>query len=240
MPLSPSRVQRIPPQALYFDGVDDYVSIPHSSSLYFDSDFTVMVAFMVPVPQMWAGIVDKGRNYLSDWWLLTGKETCTVLWGIGFTDNTSLEQWLPAPNCSEWIVLAFGVEGNNMFYSVNGGNKVYTSFGKTRKVGTYPLTIGARTPGNTFARVYVAWLVAYKGRALSRDEILWNFNYPDNPIRNGLVLWLHWDSIDPVAGIWYDKSGFGNHGTIYGATLVKIVKPSRRVLTPSRVLAPRR
>jgi len=75
-------------------------------------------------------------------------------------------------------------------------------------------------------------------RPLTDEEILWNYNNPDNPVRRGLVLWLHWDSIDPAKGVWYDKSGYGNHGKIYGATLVKIVKSPRRVLTPARVLAP--
>ena len=37
-------------------------------------------------------------------------------------------------------------------------------------------------------------------------------------ITDGLVLWYDGDSIDIENGIWHDKSGNGNDGTIYGAT----------------------
>ncbi|MEM4436587.1 MAG: hypothetical protein QXO22_06515 [Thermosphaera sp.] len=76
-------------------------------------------------------------------------------------------------------------------------------------------------------------------RALTAEEILWNYYYPDNPVRDGLVLWLHWSSIDVDNNMWYDISGFGNHATLYnGPVKEDVVLPPKRVLTPTRTLTP--
>ncbi|MEM4430206.1 MAG: hypothetical protein QXM08_03520 [Thermofilaceae archaeon] len=92
---------------------------------------------------------------------------------------------------------------------------------------------------------FLGWMTVRYGyvriysRALTDEEILWNFYYPDNPVRNGLVLWLHWDSIDTAAGVWYDKSGFGNHARLYNNPAREdVVKSPSRLLTPTRTLAP--
>jgi hypothetical protein len=79
-------------------------------------------------------------------------------------------------------------------------------------------------------------------RALSDYEIQWNYLYPDNPVRDGLVLWLQADPdyIKDIDGDgvleWIDLSGFGNHGKIYGASLVQLVKPASRILPKARIL----
>ena len=36
---------------------------------------------------------------------------------------------------------------------------------------------------------------------------------------------------------WLDLSGFNNHGKIYGAQLVQLIKTPARLLPPNRVLA---
>ena len=82
---------------------------------------------------------------------------------------------------------------------------------------------------------YIAFVRIYN-RALSDSEITHNYYFPNDPVRDGLVLWLHWDSIDIENGIWYDKSGYDNHGTIYGATLVDIIKSPTRILSPTRII----
>jgi hypothetical protein len=35
---------------------------------------------------------------------------------------------------------------------------------------------------------------------------------------------------------WLDLSGFGNHGKVYGARLVELVRAPRRALAPARAL----
>jgi hypothetical protein len=60
------------------------------------------------------------------------------------------------------------------------------------------------------------------------------------------VLWLKADpsyvkDIDGDGVLeWIDLSGFGNHGKIYGAQLVELVKTAKRVLTPVRIPVPAR
>jgi len=240
MPLSPSRVQRIPPQALYFDGVDDYVDVKVFS---FGQAFTVIALAFVSQRMSYGPIIVKDRDYST-------RPIGTALYQIGEIREPS--QWLfdvgdgstrhiiSSPYYTltgRWWFLA-GVFNSGALSLYVNGSLVASGSGVYKETNT-GLRIGASL--NLFHRFsgYIAQVLVYS-RALSPEEIAWNHNYPDNPVRNGLVLWLHWDSIDVNAGVWYDKSGYGNHGTIYGATLVKIVKPPRRVLTPARVLAPRR
>ena len=79
-------------------------------------------------------------------------------------------------------------------------------------------------------------------RDLSDSEVQWNYLYPDNPVRNGLYVWLQADPnyIKDIDGDgvleWVDLSGYGNHGKVYGAMLVELVKTAKMVLTPARVL----
>ena len=68
-------------------------------------------------------------------------------------------------------------------------------------------------------------------RALTEREILYNYEHPYNPVLHGCVLWLASDTIDPDAGKWYDKSGQGNHGTIYNAKHILMNKLPSRVLS---------
>jgi hypothetical protein len=89
---------------------------------------------------------------------------------------------------------------------------------------------------------YIAQVLLYS-RPFSYSEILWNYQYPDNPVRNGLVLWLQADpnNIKDIDGDgileWIDLSGFGNHGKIYGAQLVQLIKTPSRLLSSQRVLS---
>ncbi|MEM4952219.1 MAG: LamG-like jellyroll fold domain-containing protein [Ignisphaera sp.] len=225
--------------ALSFNGVNQYVVIQHSDSLYLSGYFTVMFWASLETPyNVWAGIVDKGRNLVSDFWFLTTMGHYGVLFGIGFADNTYIERSFPLVNQHELHMYCGGVEGSNMFMSIDGRSKVYHSFTKERRIGTQPIAIGSRSVASTFSAVRIAQLLIYR-RALSDEEIQLNFYYPDNPVRNGLVLWLHWDSIDTASNMWRDKSGFGNHAVLYNnPTIENVAKAPSRLLTPARILTP--
>ena len=83
--------------------------------------------------------------------------------------------------------------------------------------------IGANASFSTPARFFngKVYSFAYYNRALSDAEISQMYDYVANGegemITDGLVLWYDGDSIDMANGIWRDKSGNGNDGTIYGA-----------------------
>jgi hypothetical protein len=111
---------------------------------------------------------------------------------------------------------------------------------------TYPymyrrLTIGANVRLGEFVNEVVGEVRIYN-RTLSDAEIKTLYNYPDASITQGLVLWFKADpnyvkDIDND-GIpeWIDLSGYNNHGKIYGAMLVQIIKNPNRVSKPARVL----
>jgi len=81
---------------------------------------------------------------------------------------------------------------------------------------------------------------------LTYDEILQNYNNPEDPISEGLILSLyaHPDYIKDIDGDgileWIDLSGNNNHAKMYGPKLVEIVKSPARVLAPARIQAPAR
>jgi hypothetical protein len=103
--------------------------------------------------------------------------------------------------------------------------------------------LGANVGGGENMKMMQYQLLVYS-RALEDSEIQWNYLYPDNPIRNGLVLWLQAspENIRDIDGDgvpeWVDLSGNNNHGKVYGAGLVQLVKPPARALLPARVLSP--
>jgi hypothetical protein len=98
-----------------------------------------------------------------------------------------------------------------MFISLNGNPKSYSSFSKERKVCTYPLTLGARTPGADYGRLRIAQVLIY-GRALNDSEI--SSFYASNIVYvNNLRLFL-----DPTffnGTHFIDFSGNNNHGKGY-------------------------
>jgi len=262
MPL-PRRVQRVPPRALYFDGVDDYVVVP--LTVYGWPGITVMelqYPFWPKANSLWSKYTMLGDPWAdkpSFYWFANDRLDYTTLslsFGTRRPDGTRglYEGFSIYAYRNSWISTAwsFDLASRKLTGYING-NSVYTASIPSDEItvlewnpstATYPqryrqLVLGANVLGSENMKLMQAQILVYS-RALSPEEILWNYMYPDNPIRNGLVLWLHWDSIDVSRGIWYDKSGYGNHGTIYGATLVQIVKQPRRILSPSRILAPAR
>jgi len=51
-------------------------------------------------------------------------------------------------------------------------------------------------------------------RVLSAQEVQQNYANPNGPVRDGLEVWLHWDSFR--GNVWLDKSGRGRHATVHG------------------------
>jgi hypothetical protein len=77
-----------------------------------------------------------------------------------------------------------------------------------------------------YLKGYMAQLLIYT-RALSDSEVVWNYNNPNNPVKDGLVLWLDARACDASRGICYDLSGNNNHGIMYGAQVVTLPSPIR-------------
>jgi len=241
MPLAPKRVLRQFRYAMYFDGVDDYVLIPNNPVFSGLNTITVMVFFN------WLGSygqvpVAKHRNVSGyrEWMIYISSYTYRWVWHV-FDDTagafSEASSSLPAPR----LVHLTGVFNNGYLVLYENASRVSSSTGNiVIRSTTEPINIGRRGDARYYFQGYIYYVMLYS-RTLSDSEIQWNYQYPDNPIRNGLVLWLQADPkyIKDIDGDgvleWVDLSGNNNHGKIYGATLVELIKTRKRLLSPARI-----
>jgi hypothetical protein len=88
------------------------------------------------------------------------------------------------------------------------------------------LVLGANVHGTENMKMMQGNILVYS-RSLSDSEVTWNYNNPNNPIRDGLVLWLDARACDASRNICYDLSGNNNHGTMYNVSIVTLPSPVR-------------
>ena len=236
MPLTPKRVLRQFRYAMYFNGVNNYVKINDVPQLNnsLEATFIYWVYYINPSDYDLSGYIKRdygpairfGRTSNGQVFINPGTHTDIY---INYILNPSYWYYLA-------LVIRCGVSWYvyvNVSYIASGTNGL-PSYIETGA----PWGIGATIEfGNI--RYYVSGYIPYVfiySRALSDSEIQFNYQNPDKPIRNGLVLWLQADpqyikDIDNDGILeWIDLSGYNNHGKIYGAQLVQLIK------TPSRVL----
>jgi hypothetical protein len=243
MPLTPKRTLRTFRYAMYFDGVDDYVRTVSTISL--STPITVVVWFshidkynmLTLVANSGAGLSALGfRFFVNTYFSQDRRLVIEVGTGsLGSKLVSSVNAVQPV-----WNYGVVVVNGGSSLLWLNGQKVVSGSLLDFTK--TDYIFIGIMAVAYCFIG-YIAQVLVYS-RALSDSEILWNYLYPDNPVRNGLVLWLKADpqyikDIDNDGILeWLDLSGYNNHGKIYGASLVQLIKTHNRTLTPVRVLTP--
>jgi hypothetical protein len=244
MPLSPYRVLKQFGYAMYFDGVDDYVSLPSVVRQY--GAHTIEV-WIYPVSWRSHDGLFGGR----------GLDAPTARGGIALTryaGNNNLYYDVysstnryavrtPVPTAGVWTCITASYNNSVMALYYNAVLRASASVGSITIdwSGTARTAIGFS--GWSYFNGFISAFRIYS-RALSDSEVRWNYLYSNNPVRNGLVLWLQADpnNVKDVDGDgipeWVDLSGYGNHGKIYGATLVQLLKPSTRVLASVRTLPP--
>jgi hypothetical protein len=230
MPLTAGRVLRTFRYAVYLDGVDDYVSLFTTN---FPS-FTIMVWARLATPAWplpgYRAIVSKGWPY--------GSGGVGGIYVIGFNNyggifrdsaGNVVEAWSSnAPSLYESF-RSIAVTSEFKFY-VDGVLLSSPTRVNPLNTNTLPWNIG-RDPGHV-TRVFPGYIaqVLFYSSVLSYSEIAWNSNYPGSPVRNGLYVWLRADPqyIKDIDGDgvleWLDLSGNNNHGKIYGATLVQLIR----------------
>jgi hypothetical protein len=221
--------------AMFFDGVDDYVNVGRGESVNIVYSITVeawMMFLRLPSLDRFSGVLGKTYFDYKGYNIQTGPRTGKLRFTIG-TGST----WL---NAESNTVFNIGV-----FYHVVGlfdgsALRLYTNTvldgspvsysGTIAQDPAKDLVIGMVPDGTTkFVNALIP-LVRIYSRALSESEIRFNYSNPGTPIRNGLVLWLqaHPDNIRDIDGDgvleWLDLSGYGNHGKIYGARLVELIR----------------
>lgn len=239
MPLDRSRLlPKLPWKALYLNGEDDYVEVSDSPSLDITSAITIEALINAKSMQSndYPKIVVKRNAYI----LHIGRDFPNSITFNIFSNGELRQTYLGnILDADKWTFITTTYDGRYGKIYING------ELAKTRyfqTVGTIDtnnnnIGIGAYPNAITPFNGYVAFIRIYN-RALTEDEILWNYYHPDDPVRDGLVLWLHYDSIDEENGLWRDKTAYHNDGTIYGATPVEFTKPPIRKLMPTRILSP--
>ena len=244
MPLAPRRVLKQFKYAMYFGGVDDVIITPPpipSSTQNFTWVFWISLADTISDRGIMQFVFQNGQFRTS--YHRYGAVVVEAQTPYGYTAGIGgfPFQYL------EWTHWVVKVDYTNLkdYAYRNGALFGAGSIDRTRwdALGSLLRVEIARGYFCSPWLGYIAQVLIYS-RALSDSEILWNYLYPDNPVRNGLVLWLKADpqyvkDIDGDGVLeWLDLSGFGNHGKIYGAQLVQLVRDHARVLKPARVLSP--
>ena len=240
MSKTPTRIVKTFKYAVYFDGVDDYAVVNHHDSLNIQpgNKITIMMWF---IPTGWQVGVIGGvvLNKLVDLQAGYSLEFESRNFFVRL-DGGGRATWTPMPHpfatLNHYTAV---VDGTVLSMYLNGVLGVQGSDMPTSGENTANLIIGRFKTPSGWTRGYIHAVYIYS-RPLTAEEVSWNYKYPDNPVKNGLVLWLQADpnNIKDVDGDgvleWVDLSGFGNHGKMYGATLVGVVKSPARVLPPVR------
>jgi hypothetical protein len=252
MPLSPQRVLRTFRYALYFDGVDDYVVIPltvygwqgitvqewlypyhpKANSLY--SKFSMIGDFWTDKPSVFHGTENRyDYTWLRVYFVTRGPGGGEKRYSFSFYDYRNMWVNVAYRFSIEDRVFAGYINGARV-YSATVPSIEYTILEWNPDTASVPawyrrFVLGANVYFWDRMKMMQGSILIYS-RALSDTEIQWNYNNPDNPVRDGLVVWLraHPDNIRDIDGDglleWLNLSGYGNHGKIYGATLVKLIR----------------
>ena len=239
MPLMRSRLlPKLPWKALYFDGVDDRVEIPLTTELDLTLPISAMAWFRPIEPLGQMGIVGIDAHS----WLLYLRSSPGKDLAFRSNDGAGTDYFIMAGNADygEWNFLAGVLRQDGTGFLYHNGEIISTNV----QTASYPrpsnniyIGYGASLASPRYFYGEIAAVYVYN-RALTEEEVEWNYYHPDDPVRSGLVLWLHYDSIDETNNVWRDKTAYHNDGTIYGATPVEFTKPPIRKLSPTRILSP--
>jgi hypothetical protein len=231
---------------MFFDGVDDYMYIPDKGGSL--TSFTLMLTSVTGfgVRDPYGGYFSVNR-YHFEMSISPSRNSFSIRYYDvnGYPQSFTLAYprdlaVLPAPTDIIFVV-------NSLFnYKLIIGGVSYSGgFAYTPKAPTLSLYI-PRYADRLFPEQILIPCVLYYSIPLTDAQINQIIANPDNPMRNGLIAWFKADpqyvkDIDNDGVLeWVDLSGYGNHGKIYGAQLVQLVKASARALTPARVLSPAR
>jgi hypothetical protein len=244
MPLSANRTFNAFRYAMYFDGIDDRVEIPHSNSIIVKTKFTISAFFAL-------GYFASGYNYIiskrefppsayhSPGYILIIDDKGRV--GGAIADVYPYYTTSNIAYANGFLCNAIYVRNNStQKLYINGVLRSTTNYTVGDVSNTRPLKIGCRDDNAAYFRGYISHIIIYS-RDISDSEIAQLYRKPNSPPTDGIVLWLvaHPDNIKDIDndGIleWIDLSGNNNHGKIYGATLTKVVKDALAVSPPKRI-----
>ena len=236
MPLASLRTLRTLPKALSFDDVDDYVEVPYSESLEISNSITITAwvcsHYSERIQHIFTRIPDSGDSII-----FVRIPPSGVLQSQFRIEGTYYGGVAGSIGWHKWYHICVVRDRTEVKHYING---VYVGGYSVAEGSIDTVGLGHRigVAGWGFSEYWnglIASVLIYN-RALNLSEIQHNYNNPLNPVTSGLVLWLDWTSIDIANGLWLDRSGYNNHGTIYGATEEIIIKSPVRKLNRVRLL----
>ena len=200
----------------HFNGKNNYVEVPDYSPLRINPPVAFELMFKLIEEEQKYGVFFRRYTYIDS--ITKGIRFDTgygnayrIQWGDGSTHRVEQTDIHIDLSWKHVVLQHHGEENNNLIELYENGNKIWEYQGIPLADPVYDLRIG----GVESIHGYIA-LVRIYNRVLTEDEVLWNYYHLNDPVLDGLVLWLHWDSIDWGSGVWRDRSRYGNHGTIYG------------------------
>jgi len=205
--------------ALSFDGENDYLTAQGISS----DQLSVVVLFKATATDGERTLFD-GRKWGDDFggWNLRVEDGVLKFLTVWNNAGSYAEAEISTNADTNKAYLAVAVhDGTESKLYVNGELKGTVAVDGLTENSESTLWIGVNRANSGFfaGKIY---LVLIYNRALSDSEIQAIYNDPLNPPTNGLVVWYAPDSVDTANGLWKDKSGQGNDGTIYRATAEQI------------------
>jgi hypothetical protein len=201
---------------LSFDGVDDRIVVPHSDLLNVQSGNKITIMIWAYLTGWQSGypvgvLIDKRSESTANYnWQYN-----STLMRMRIHANNNLYVVSVPHNLNNLNCYAMVLNGSRLEGYLNGElkasrNDVAATTGNNRN-----LHIGETISGmfRIAGRIYQVLIYS---RPLTADEVERNYDNPDTPITNGLVLWFRFD--EGRGDTVYDRSGNNNNGTIYGAT----------------------
>ncbi|MEB3826078.1 LamG domain-containing protein, partial [Phormidium sp. CCY1219] len=207
---------------LSFDGVNDWINVPDSTSLRIQ-DYTVEVWIkpeLVP-NETWNGIVGKaGRNY--NIWLYY--EGCILhrFHNAASTDSGTPDTPHKSVTWKEWNHIAISNDGTTAKTYINGEVKAKGPAGGTSIADNTNLCMGRQLDGTYPRDYYKGYMAEVRiwNRARSADEIKATMNQRLAGNEPGLV--AYWPFDEDTGTVATDKTSNGNNGTIASAIWVQV------------------
>lgn len=206
--------------AYHFNGTSDYILVSANSSIQPANALSVSVWFKSESNTIqWQPIVCKhiSSSFPYDsYYLGTGTPSpVNNRWYgvISNTNNVSQNAISKSTAFNVWTLLTFTYDGSSIRTYINGVLDTTNSFTGSIGYSSAGLYIGHNGIGGQFFKGSIDDVMIYN-RALTNNEItnIYNFN-PASSNLTDLVAWYKFE------GNALDSSGYGNHGTAYGAKL---------------------
>ena len=217
-------------KGLCFDGVDDYVVVPHSDELNIAEGNKITITMWAYLTGWEEGyptgvVIDKRSESKANYnWEFNDKKMLMRVHAGG----TKYIAYVPH-TLNVWNFYAMVLDGDVLKGYLNGELKDTVTGVATSGTNTKNLHIGESDIGKYRTKDIIAEIRIYN-RALSESEIKYLYQNPFDPIDpEHLVLWFNPAGIDVANSKWWDQSEKGNHGTIHGATEVKLVEEEVKV-----------